>query len=137
MARAWRGEAIHVRHGRRFKTAKWPANWYDVNYVLDALGRFPGLWRGPQARQEDVAAVAELAACLVAYNFGSDGTVTPRSCYKGFSQFSFGQKKEPSAFAAARLCAVLRRFDDLTDEIKRVDLTRLASSKGGAGTGAA
>jgi hypothetical protein len=135
--RAWRARAEEkpymFGHGIQFKTVKWPALWYDVHWVLDTLGRYPALWRGKRADPADRRSLAELATCLVSYNFGSDGTVTPKSCYKGFERFSFGQKKRPSPFATARLAAVLRRFNDLTDEIKAVDAHRLASSKGGTG----
>jgi hypothetical protein len=120
-------------HGISFKTVKWPALWYDVHWVLDTLGRYPALWRGKRADPADRRALAELAACLIAYNFGSNGTVTPKSCYRGFEGFSFGQKKHPSPFATARLAAVLRRFDDLSDEIRAVDVSLLAGSKGGTG----
>lgn len=136
--RAWRvrGEErpYIFGHGRQFKTVKWPTFWYDIHWMLDTLGRYPELWRGRDAPGEDRESLAELAACLIAYNFDENGQVTPRSCYKGFSQFSFGQKKGPSPFATARLSAVLRRLDDLADEIQRVDVMRLGSSKGGTGT---
>jgi hypothetical protein len=136
--RAWRvrgEEKPYVfGHGIAFKTVKWPTTWYDVHMVLDTLSRFPELWRGPRARPEARRALAELAACMVAYNFGPDGRVTPRSCYRKFESFSFGQKKVPSAFATARLAAVLRRLDDLAPEIRAVDVRALTSSKGGSGT---
>lgn len=120
-------------HGRSFKTVKWPTLWYDVFGVLDTLTRFPALWTG-RARPEDRRALAELAACLVAWNFGAGGRVTPQSCYQGFETYSFGQKKAPSAIATARLCVVLRRLDSLTDAIGRIDVLKLGSSKGGTGT---
>lgn len=120
-------------HGRQFKTVKWPTFWYDAHAVLDALGRWPALWKGRGAREEDRRSLAEIAACLIAYNFSPDGKVTPRSCYKGFESFSFGQKKAPSRFATARLCIVLRRLSDLTEDIAAVDVLRLGSSKGGTG----
>jgi len=122
-------------HGRRFKTVKWPTSWYDVHMVVDTVGRYPEVWSAGSttATEEDRRAVAELAACLVAYNIDADGTVTPRSCYKGFEGFSFGQKKKPSPFATARLLAVLRPLAELADEIAAVDVTALASSKGGSG----
>ena len=104
-------------HGRRFLTAKWPAFWYDAQWFLDTLGRYPELWKGRKARAEDRQALAEVAAGLVTHNFGPGGRVTPRSCYQGFAGFSFGQKKAPSPFATARLAAVLRRFDHLAEEI--------------------
>jgi hypothetical protein len=47
-------------------------------------------------------------ARALASTFGSDGTVTPRSCYKGFEGYSFGQKKVPSPWATARSCGILR-----------------------------
>lgn len=129
-----RGEAqpYMFGHGSRFKTVKWPPFWYSVLAVLDCLGRYPQVWReGPV---EDRRAVAELVACLVAYNVAADGTVTPRSAYRGFEGFSFGQKKQPSPIATALLVAVAARFGDLAEDIAAVDVTRLGSSKGGTGT---
>ena len=70
---------------------------------------------------------------LVAYHFDLDGTVTPRSCYQGFAEHSFGQKKRPSGFATARLTRLLRRFNDLAADARNIDVARLASSKGGTG----
>jgi hypothetical protein len=137
LLRSWRergGEKPYMfGHGRQFKTVKWPPTWYGAYLVLDAVGRLPDLWRGPGAASADRCAVAELAACLIAYNVSPDGTVTPRSIRKGFASFSFGQKKLPSAWATARLCVVLRRVEELAAEIAAVDVRSLASSKGGAG----
>jgi hypothetical protein len=121
-------------HGSRFKTVKWPTTWYDIHGVLDTLGRYPSLWVGPDADPHDRRALAELVACLIAYNIDDDGTVTPRSCYRGFEDYSFGQKKRPSPFATARLLRVLHRFDALAGEAAAVDITALTSSKGGTGS---
>jgi hypothetical protein len=44
-----------------------------------------------------------------------------------------GQKREPSAFATAHLLAILRRFDDLVNDIRSVEVHTLASSRGGRG----
>ena len=63
-----------------------------------------------------------------------DGTVTPRSCYRGFEAFSFGQKRDPSPFATARVAELLRRFDPIASDIAAVDVHSLAGSKGGTGT---
>jgi hypothetical protein len=136
--RAWRERGSEkpymFGHGRQFKRVKWPATWYNVLTVLDAVGRYPELWRGPAADPDDVAAVAQIAACLIAYNVDeTTGTVTPRSCYRGFEGCSFGQKKRPSPFATARLLAALAPVADLADQIVAVDVTLLSSSKGGAG----
>ncbi|GBE21495.1 hypothetical protein BMS3Bbin01_00840 [bacterium BMS3Bbin01] len=121
-------------HGTRFKTIKWPPFWYGSYWVLDTLSRYPELWSGPQAELDDRRLIAELAACLIAYNVGGGGTVTPRSCYRGFDSFSFGQKKEPSPFATARVAAILKRLNDLADQIASVDVLTLPGSKGGTGT---
>ncbi len=137
LLRTWRergAEKPYVfGHGRQFKTVKWPPTWYGAYLVLDAVGRVPELWSGAGAAPEDCRAVAELAACLIAYNVSADGTVTPRSARKGFEAYSFGQKKLPSAWATARVCVVLRRFEGLAAEIAAVDVLALTSSKGGAG----
>lgn len=120
-------------HGAQFKTVKWPTFWYDVHWLLDTVSRYPRLWQGTDADPADRRAVTELVACLVAYNFDPDGTVTPRSCYQGFADHSFGQKKRPSGFATARLAVLLRRLDDLADDARVIDVARLPSSKGGTG----
>jgi hypothetical protein len=119
-------------HGRSFKRAKWPVTWYGAFEMADTLGRYPELWRDGES--DDRRSLAEVAACLVAYNVGADGRVTPRSAFQGFKEYSFGQKKEPSAFATARLAVVLRRLDELVDDIQAVDVLSLGSSKGGSGT---
>jgi len=120
-------------HGRGFKQAKWPVTWYGAFGMLDALGRYPALWRAPDADPDDRRALAEVAACLVAYNTDAAGRVVPRSTYRGFENHSFGQKKQPSAFATAMLLTVLHRLDDLAPEAAAVDVTALGSSKGGTG----
>ncbi len=121
-------------HGIQFKTVKWPPTWYGAYLVLDVLGRYPALWCGAGARPEDRRALAEMAACLVAYNVAPDGVVIPRSVRQGFGSFSFGQKKLPSAWATARLYVVLRRLGDLAGDVAAVDVAALGSSKGGTGT---
>jgi hypothetical protein len=120
-------------HGSTFKTTKWPVTWYCAQLVLDVLGRYPALWRGPDADPADRRALAELAACLIAYNADDAGRVVPRSAYRGFEQHSFGQKKEASAFATAQVLTVLHRIDDLAPDAAAVDIAGLASSKGGTG----
>ena len=132
----WRHRGEHqpylFGHGLRFKSVKWPPLWYGAFTVLDTLGRYPTLWRHGDAATRRL--LAELVACLIAYNVAPDGTVTPRSVYRGFSSSSFGQKKQPSPIATALVAAVVRPFSDLAADITRIDVTTLASSKGGTGT---
>ena len=101
--------------------------------MLDALGRYPALWAGTAADRGDRRALTELAACLIRYNTTTQGQVVPRSAYRGFEAYSFGQKKRPSPYATARLLAILHRLDDLAPEALAVDVTALTSSKGGTG----
>ncbi|HSK25086.1 MAG TPA: hypothetical protein VK906_18010 [Egicoccus sp.] len=119
-------------HGKRFKTVKWPPLWYGSFWLLDTLGRYPSVW-GPTGDRGDRASMAELLACLVAYNTADGGLVTPRSVYRGFEAHSFGQKQVPSPFATAQLAAVVRRLSDLVDDATQVDVARLPSSRGGTG----
>lgn len=140
-------------HGRGFKRTKWPATWYSAYEVVDTIGRYPELWDGAGADPAGVAAggadragatagadpadrraLAELAACVIAYNFDEQGRLVPRSCFKGFEQHSFGQKKLPSAYATARTLVALRRVEALASEIAQIDVLALGSSKGGKGT---
>lgn len=116
LLRAWRRRTeekpYFFGHGRRFIEGKWPPTWYDASAVLEALAFWPAVWKGRAATPEDRQGVAELTRA-VAGLFGPDGMVTPRSCYKGFEGFSFGQKKRPSPWATARLCGILRRFSGI------------------------
>jgi len=126
---AWQHRAEHkpyqFGHGLAFRTVKWPPTWYRALELLDTLGRFPALWRGQDARQVDRVALAELLACLVTANLDDAGRVVPRSTYRGFEGYLFGQKKEPSAFATAVVLRVLHRLDDLAPEARAVDIEAL------------
>jgi hypothetical protein len=134
--RAWQMRGVEkpyqFGHGRQFKIIKWPPAWYGTYALLDTMGRYPQLWRPANADPANVRSLAELAACLVAYNV-SKATVTPRATYRGFEAFSFGQKKRPSQFATALVLAVLGRLGDLAPAAAAVDVAALASSKGGRG----
>jgi hypothetical protein len=134
--RAWRerGEEkpYQFGHGVHFKTVKWPPTWYDAYAAVDTLGRYPALWRGSPGG-DDARSLAELTACLVAYNVSPDGTVTPRSVHRGFELHSFGQNRHPSPFATALLLAAVRRVEELAPRVMDVDVATLGSSKGGSG----
>jgi hypothetical protein len=113
---AWRRRADEkpymFGHGRRFADGKWPPTWYDASAVLEALASYPAVCKAAGAAPIDRRSVAEIARAL-ASSFGPDGMVTPRSCYKGFEEYSFGQKKLPSPWATARLCGILRTVAQL------------------------
>ncbi|MCU0665400.1 MAG: hypothetical protein MUC50_24125, partial [Myxococcota bacterium] len=118
LLRAWRNRGKEkpymFGHGKRFVAGKWPPTWYDAPAVLDALAPYPSVWKGKTASAEDKKSTAEIVQALVT-TFAADGMVTPRSCCKGFEDYSFGQKKKPSAWATARLCGLLQDFSTVAD----------------------
>jgi hypothetical protein len=118
LLRAWRNRATEkpymFGHGKRFVAGKWPPTWYDASAVLEALAPYPSIWKGKSAAAEDRRSAAEIVAAL-ASTFGPDGLVTPRSCFKGFEGYSFGRKKQPSPWATARVCGLLRTFAAIAD----------------------
>lgn len=120
-------------HGVHFKAVKWPNIWYSDLTMLEALSAVPQVWSGAGAGRDDQDAAAELLACLAAYNTDRDGRVVPRSTYRGFGDFSFGQKTRPSPIATAWVCAVLRSFDAIGARAATVEVTGLESAKGGTG----
>lgn len=105
-------------HGRRFVHGKWPPTWYDASAFLEALAAVPSVWKGRTARAEDRNSATEIVNSL-ASTFGPDGMVTPRSCFKGFDDCSFGQKKSSSPWATARTCGLVRIFSSLLGRSRR------------------
>jgi hypothetical protein len=78
--------------------------------------------------------VAELVACLIAYTMDAQGQVRPQSTFRGFEDFSFGQKKVASPFATAKVLSALAPFTALAADVAEVDVLALSSAKGGSGT---
>jgi len=126
-----RSKPYMMGHGRQFKTVKWPPTWYGAFEVVDTLGRLPETWR---SAPDDRRSLAEVGACLLAYNVSADGRVTPQSVFQGWEWLSLGQKKTPSAVATAMVWARLAALAELAEEIAAVDVLALPSSKGGTGT---
>jgi hypothetical protein len=119
LLRAWRNRSREkpymFGHGERFIAGKWPPTWYDASSVLEAVSAYPSAWKGKNAAAEDRRSVAEMVRAL-ATTFGPDGFITPRSCYQGFEDYSFGQKKRPSPWATARICGLLRGYSELMED---------------------
>lgn len=130
--RSWRdrGETkpYMFGHGRGFKRGKWPPTWYSALTVTDTLGRYPAIWDGPDVDPSDRSAMAEIAACLLAYTVSADGQVTPFSVYQGFGKHTFGQKKRPSDVAAAFTAVALDRVEPLWRDIEAIDVAALPGS---------
>ncbi len=114
-------------HGYQFKTVRWPHLWYDALAVLEAVTLFPEVWRGPDAREEDRRSLAELAACLLAYDFDEGRVVVDRT-YPGYEDFSFGRQGEASPFATAHCLVPLARIVDLAEGIADVEAAALPGS---------
>ena len=118
---AWRNRTSEkpymFGHGRRFVDGKWPPTWYDASAVLEALAPYRYIWAGETASTEDRESVVEIVKAL-AGTVAVDGMVTPRSCFKGFEGYSFGQKRSPSPWATARVCGVLRAFATVAGDLR-------------------
>ncbi len=116
LLRAWRHrreeKPYMFGHGPRFVAGKWPPTWYDASAVLEGLAPYPAVWKGKTSSAQDRQSALEIVKAL-AETVGPDGFVTPRSCYKGFEDYSFGQKKGASPWATARVCGLLRAFSAL------------------------
>jgi hypothetical protein len=121
-------------HGRSFKAGKWPSTWYSALAVLEALSGHPAVWDGPSADPDDRRRVAELVACLIAYTMDAQGRVRPQSTFRGFEDFSFGQKRAASPFATAKVVSVLAGYSGLAGDVAQVDVLALTSARGGSGT---
>jgi hypothetical protein len=78
--------------------------------------------------------VAELVACLIAYTMDAQGRVRPQSTFRGFEDFSFGQKRAASPFATAKVVSVLAGYGGLAGDVAQVDVLALTSARGGSGT---
>lgn len=121
-------------HGRSFKEGKSPPTWYSALAVVDTVGRFPAVWSGPSARPEDTRALAEVAACLRAYCVEPDGTVAPRSVYRGFEEQDVGVRGRPSAILGALVARALHRVEPIAQAVDAVDVLALPGAGAGGGT---
>lgn len=121
------GVSLHV------PSSKWPTTWYSALAVVDTVGRYPALCQGLTAAA-DRTALVEVIACLMAYTLNEQDKVVPHSVFQGFTQHSFGQRKQVSDLAPAQVVVVaLTRVEELLPEAAGVEVATLASSKGGFG----
>ena len=73
--------------GTDFRKLKAPLVWYDLLHVLDVLSRYPHLRQDPRLRE-----MAELLEAQA----DEEGRFTAQSVWRAWSQWEFGQKREPS-----------------------------------------
>jgi len=86
--------------GTDFAKLKAPLIWYDVLHVLEVLTHFAWLRDDPRLQ--------EMLALLQAKADG-EGRYTPESVYRAWSDWDFGQKREPSPWVTLLAARILRR----------------------------
>ncbi len=86
--------------GIDFCKLKAPLVWYDLLHVLDVLSQLP--WLAGDARLLDMLSV-------LASRADSQGRFTPQSIWTAWSDWDFGQKKEPSQWLTMLANRVLKR----------------------------
>jgi hypothetical protein len=86
--------------GTDFCKLKAPLVWYDLLHVLDVLSQLP--WLVEDARLQEMLSVLSDRA-------DAQGRFTPRSVWTAWSDWDFGQKKEPSRWLTLLALRVLKR----------------------------
>jgi hypothetical protein len=88
--------------GTDFCKLKAPLVWYDLLHVLDVLSQMP--WLAGDERLRDMLAVLSRWA-------DSQGRFTPQSVWTAWSDWDFGQKKQPSPWLTLLAHRVLKRCE--------------------------
>ncbi len=87
--------------GTTFKRLKYPNVWFDVLHVVDVLSRYPyareynefwEMWEIIKEKQQ------------------VEGGFVPESIWRAWSEWSFGQKKEPSPWMTLRIAQIASRL---------------------------
>lgn len=90
--------------GTDFRKLKAPLIWFDILHVADTVSNFDFVHQDQRFQQ--MIAVIESKS-------GSDGKYIPESAWKAWSDWDFGQKKEPSSWmtmVAWRIVKKVRRL---------------------------
>ncbi len=87
--------------GTRFKKLKAPLIWYDILHVVDVLSRLPWL-RKDERLQEMVQIIIQKS--------NEEGKYYAESVWRAWGGWSFGQKKEPSAWITFLVYRILTRI---------------------------
>jgi hypothetical protein len=88
--------------GTDFRKLKAPFIWYDILHLLEVLTQFPWL-KGDKRLKEMVETMRTKA--------DKQGRYTPESIWKAWSDWDFGQKKEPSRALTFFVQRVLIRYE--------------------------
>ena len=87
--------------GTDFTKLKMPLIWYDILHVLEVLTQFPNL------RKDKL--ILEMIEILRAKSDG-EGRFSSESVWKAWSDWEFGQKKEPSYLVTLQAHRILKRM---------------------------
>jgi hypothetical protein len=87
--------------GTDFKKLKAPMVWYDILHVLEVLTQFPSLQKDKR--------LLEMVDLMKA-KADSEGRFTAESVWKAWSEWEFGQKKEPSYWITLQAQRILKRM---------------------------
>ena len=96
-----RNRAYMFGIGSSFVRIKYPNIWYDILHVADVLSQYPyareynefwDMWR------------------LIIDKQQSEGGFVPESVWKAWSDWSFGQKKEPSPWMTLKIFEIANRL---------------------------
>ncbi|MFX1237895.1 MAG: hypothetical protein ACFE8P_09270, partial [Promethearchaeota archaeon] len=113
-------------HGKNFRTPRAPFFWYNIGTVLDSCRHYPALIKTKAFREL-------LAISLL--DFPSSAQFVPKTIYRSFKSYSFGQKKEPSPWLTFFLSRIYKDAVESDPEviksIKNINATKLKGSKGG------
>ncbi len=113
-------------HGKRFRLPRAPFFWYNIGTVLDAVRHYPELTKSQ-------AFLELIAVSLI--EFPPNGEFIPKTVYRYFKNYSFGQKKQPSPWMTFFLLRIYKDAIDnnpqIIDEVKKIDGKSLKGSKGG------
>lgn len=86
--------------GTDFAKLKAPLIWYDILHVLEALTQFPRLYKDP--RLQEMLTILESKT-------DTQRRFTAESIWKAWSDWDFGQKKEPSPYITLLAQRILER----------------------------
>jgi hypothetical protein len=87
--------------GTDFTKLKAPLIWYDLLHVLEVLSQFPPLQKDKR--------LLEMVDVMKAKS-GADGRFTAESVWKAWSEWEFGQKRNPSFLITLQVYRLLKRI---------------------------
>ena len=103
-----RGKIKYAGHdsqiGSGWEKLKYPFTDYRILHYLDTISRVPSIRKD--------ARVHEIAGALISRR-DSEGLFTPESIHKAWSDFDFGQKRQPSMWLTCIAYGALARLDRL------------------------